>query len=75
MKNAHEVAHQKKKQYETPHPQPPKKKKTDKQKQDLVRIQKDILIQINVIISSFCNLKLYIKNKLINQVVNNIQFE
>ena len=31
--------------------------------------------QINVIISSFYNLKLYIKNKLINQIVNNIRFE
>ena len=28
--------------------------------------------QINVIISSFCNLKLYVKNKLIDQIVNNI---
>ena len=31
--------------------------------------------QINVIILSFCNLNLYIKNKLIDQIVNNIQFE
>ena len=31
--------------------------------------------QINIIISSFCNLKLYIKNKLIDQIVNNIRFE
>ena len=31
--------------------------------------------QINVIISSFYNLKLYIKNKLIDQIVNNIRFE
>ena len=31
--------------------------------------------QINVIISSFCNLKLYIKNKLIDQIVNKIRFE
>ena len=30
---------------------------------------------INVIISSFCNLELYIKNKLNDQIVNNIQFE
>ena len=28
--------------------------------------------QKNVIISSFCNLKLYIKNKLIDKIVNNI---
>ena len=31
--------------------------------------------QINVIISSFCNLKLYVKNKIIDQIVNNIRFE
>ena len=31
--------------------------------------------QINIIISSFCNLKLYTKNKLIDQIVNNIRFE
>ena len=31
--------------------------------------------QINVIISNFCNLKLYIKNKLIDQIVNNIRFK
>ena len=43
----------KKKQSETPHPQPPKKKKTDKQKQDLIRIQNDILSQITACSTSF----------------------
>ena len=44
----------------------------------LTKFQKDhrlLYHQINVIISSFCDLKLYIKNKLIDQIVNNIQFE
>ena len=31
--------------------------------------------QINVKISSFCDLKLCIKNKFIDQIVNNIQFD
>jgi len=31
--------------------------------------------QINVKISSFCDIKLCIKNKFINLIVNNIQFE
>ena len=44
----------------------------------LTKFQKDhrlLYHQINVIISSFCDLKLYIKNKLIDQIVNNIKFE
>ena len=44
--------------------------------QNLKKIKDQLLCyQINVIISSFCDLKLYIKNKLIDQIVNNIQFE
>ena len=44
--------------------------------QNFKKIKNQLLYhQINVIISSFCNLKLYIKNKLINQIVNNIRFE
>ena len=44
--------------------------------QNFKKIKDQLLChQINVIISSFCNLKLYIKNKLIDQIVNNILFE
>ena len=44
--------------------------------QNLKKIKDQLLCyQINVIISSFCDLKLYIKNKLIDQIVNNIRFE
>ena len=44
--------------------------------QNFKKIKDQLLChQINVIISSFCNLKLYIKNKLIDQMVNNILFE
>ena len=44
--------------------------------QNFKKIKDQLLChQINIIISSFCNLKLYIKNKLINQIVNNIRFE
>ena len=44
--------------------------------QNFKKIKDQLLChQINIIISSFCNLKLYIKNKLIDQIVNNIQFE
>ena len=44
--------------------------------QNFKKIKNQLLCyQINIIISSFCNLKLYIKNKLIDQIVNNILFE
>ena len=44
--------------------------------QNFKKIKNQLLChRINVIISSFCNLKLYIKNKLIDQIINNIQFE
>ena len=44
--------------------------------QNLKKIKIQLLChQINVMTSSFCNLKLYIKNKLIDQIVNNIRFE
>ena len=44
--------------------------------QNFKKIKNQLLCHhINVIISIFCNLKLCIKNKLIDQIVNNIQFE
>ena len=44
--------------------------------QNFNKIKNQLLChQINVIISSFCNLKLYIKNKLIDQIINNIRFK
>ena len=44
--------------------------------QNFKKIKDQLLChQIYVIISNFCNLKLYIKNKLIDQIVNNIRFE
>ena len=44
--------------------------------QNFKKIKDQLLChQINIIISSFCNLKLYIKNKLIDKIVINIRFK
>ena len=44
--------------------------------QNFKKIKDQLLFhQTNVKISSFCDLKLCIKNKFIDQIVNNIQFE
>ena len=44
--------------------------------QNFKNIKNQLLFhQINVKISNFCNLKLFIKNKFIDQIINNIWYE
>ena len=44
--------------------------------QNFKKIKNQLLYhQTNIKFSSFCNLKLCIKNKFIDRIVNNIQFE